>query len=175
MFESISVKFNLTIVAVIRAAFGLLEERRDKLEVRAVAGIVEWLQKRMDVAMAHPERIGLVGDLVSTLMARFLDPEGIEALIEGIPEELRDITLCTTAEWSDENLEVIFKAKQVGLPTMMSGFEMEMPEEDIVEMLGKAAKVVGPLPAIFRNGAAEIFIAAALRKIGATDIDVTVK
>ena len=67
MFNSISIKFQITIISFIRAMFGLVEENRDKLEIGATTGIVAWLQERMDVPMGHPERIGLIGDLVGVV------------------------------------------------------------------------------------------------------------
>lgn len=175
MFNSISIKFQITIISFIRAMFGLVEENRDKLEIGATTGIVAWLQERMDVPMGHPERIGLIGDLVGVIVDRLLNPGNVEALIEGIPEELAGITLHCRAEWEDEELEVIFKAKQPEMPTFITGFEMELDEEDVVEVMGKTAKIIGPLPEIFRNGAAEICISKALKKIGAMEVKAEVK
>ncbi len=175
MFKSILVRFSVTLESVIKAAFGLVEENRDKLEIGATTGIVAWLQERMDVPMGHPERIGLIGDLVGVIVDRLLNPGNVEALIEGIPEELAGITLHCRAEWEDEELEIIFKAKQPGLPTMMTGFEMELPEEKLMTLMGKAAKVAGPLPTVFRNGAAEIFLSMVLKKIGAKEINADIR
>ena len=175
MFQSISVRFTITLISFIRAMFGLVEENRDKIEVGATAGIVAWLQERMTVSMDHPERVGLVGDLVSLIVGRVLDPENVEVLIEGIPEELAGITLHCRAEWQDEEAEVIFKAKQGGCPTVITGLEAEVAEEDIINLLGKAAKIIGPLPAPFRNGIAEVYVASALKKIGALSVSVDVK
>ena len=175
MFKSILVRFSVTLESVIKAAFGLVEENRDKLEIGATTGIVAWLQERMDVPMGHPERIGLIGDLVGVIVDRLLNPGNVEALIEGIPEELAGITLHCRAEWEDEELEVIFKAKQPEMPTFITGFEMELDEEDVVEVMGKTAKIIGPLPEIFRNRAAEICISKALKKIGAMEVKAEVK
>lgn len=175
MFNSISIKFQITIISFIRAMFGLVEENRDKLEIGATTGIVAWLQERMDVPMGHPERIGLIGDLVGVIVDRLLNPGNVEALIEGIPEELAGITLHCRAEWEDEELEVIFKATQPEMPTFIAGFEMEFDEEYVVEVMGKTAKIIGPLPEIFRNGAAEICISKALKKIGAMEVKAEVK
>lgn len=175
MFNSISIKFQITIISFIRAMFGLVEENRDKIEVGATTGIVAWLQERMDVPMGHPERIGLIGDLVGVIVDRLLNPGNVEALIEGIPEELAGITLHCDVEWQDEEVEVIFKATQPEMPTFIAGFEMEFDEEYVVEVMGKTAKIIGPLPEIFRNGAAEICISKALKKIGAMEVKAEVK
>jgi hypothetical protein len=174
MFQGISVKFSLTIVTFIRAMVALATQYRGKAEVGITAGVIEWLSVKMGVGVTHPERVGLVGELVSKIVDNALNPEGIEAMIAGLPEGAHT-PLNIRIEWVDGMLECIFKARYEGCPTFMSGFEMEMEEEDLIEVLGKAAKVVGPLPAIFRNGAAEIFITSALKKIGASGIDVTVK
>lgn len=175
MFNSISIKFQITIISFIRAMFGLVEENRDKLEIGATTGIVAWLQERMDVPMGHPERIGLIGDLVGVIVDRLLNPGNVEALIEGIPEELAGITLHCDVEWQDEEVEVIFKAKQVGCPTVITGLEAEVAEEDIINLLGKVAKVAGPLPAPFRNTVADICLTRALKKIGAEDVSIDIR
>ena len=166
MFNSISIKFQICIISFLRAIFELVEENKDRIEVGAATGIVAWLQERMSVSMDHPERVGLIGDLVSVVVDRVLDPEGIEALIAGLPEGTA-MPLNVRVEWENGQLEFLIKVRQVGRPTMMSGFEAEVAEEDIINLLGKVAKVAGPLPAPFRNTVADIYLTRALKKIGA--------
>lgn len=174
MFNSISIKFQITIISFIRAMFGLVEENRDKLEIGATTKIMAWLQE-MDVPMGHPERIGLIGDLVGVIVDKLLNPKNIKTLIKGIPKGLAKITLHCDVEWQDEEVEVIFKAKQVGCPTVIIGLEAEVAEEDIINLLGKVAKVAGPLPAPFRNTVADIYLTRALKKIGAEDVSIDIR
>jgi hypothetical protein len=175
MFNSISIKFQITIISFIRAMFGLVEENRDKLEIGATTEIVAWLQECMDVPMGHPERIGLIGDLVGVIVDRLLNPKNIKTLIENIPKGLTKITLHCDVEWQDEEVEVIFKAKQVGCPTVITGLEAEVAEEDIINLLNKMTKVAGPLPAPFRNTVADIYLTRALKKIGAEDVSIDIR